>query len=446
MRKWLITVIFISFVLSGCGGGIRRTIGRSKAPKKGQLSKIELRDELDRFEYFFTTSMKQAAKKIDTSADTRRVRRTNIQMQTRLIEALHAMTSADDSVAAFFDTWALIIRLRLYLEEGDGSKLYGEFQPTAIAFIRMSEIEIVRIGKLFLAPEQFEDIQRNLEIFALQHPITGTYSNLIAFATQERKEEAGVLIKTLSIPMAPIRAMEGVDKTGDAILKVRNSVERFTDVAEQMPESVRWQLSMMMDDFEDSEMTLSFLASLNEFSQSSARLVEVMESMPKQLRTELVTALEESEKSQQQLQTTMQTATETAIQLEKTLEEFQKSTQALNVTADQATEAAAAWENASDSIHKLVMLFKTKAPRPPDAPPPFGMRDFDNMLTNAGQTADKVTGTISQLQQTIDSGADKEIQKELHSLVDHIVIRLFELVLAVFVLMGLYHYVKKKLT
>jgi hypothetical protein len=74
------------------------------------------------------------------------------------------------------------------------------------------------------------------------------------------------------------------------------------------------------------------------------------------------------------------------------------------------------------------------------------MHDFDNMLTNAGQTADKVTETIVQLQQTIDSGVGKGIHQEFYSLVDHIVIRLFQFILAVLVLMILYHYVKKKLT
>ena len=446
MQKCLITIIFIAVVLSGCGGGPRRLIGRGQAPEKGQISKIELRDELDRFEDLFTSFVDEAVEEVNAGADTRKMQRTNIQMRTRVFEALHAMTSADDSVVAFFDTWAFVIRLRLYLGQGDGSNLLGEYQPIAVNLIRTAEADIERIGQLFLSPEQFEELQRHLEIFARQHPVTGNFANLMVFATQDKKKEASALAKTLGIPMAPIRAMEGVDKTGDAILKVRNSVERFTNVAEQMPESVRWQLSMAIDDFEDSQMTQSFLDNLNAFSQSGSRLVEVMESMPHQLRTELVTALNESEQGQQHLQTTLQTATETADQLGKTLQEFQKTTQAFNVTVDQATDAAAAWEKASDSIHNLVMLFKTRSPRDPDAPPPFGMHDFDNMLTNAGQTADKVTETIVQLQQTIDSEAGKGIHQRLYSLVDHIVIRLFQFVLAVLVLMILYHYVKKKLT
>ncbi|MHC5164800.1 MAG: hypothetical protein ACYSOI_05530, partial [Planctomycetota bacterium] len=178
---------------------------------------------------------------------------------------------------------------------------------------------------------------------------------------------------------------------------MRDSVERFTDVAEQMPESTRWQMSILMDDFEESEMTQSFLESLNDFSQSSTQLVEVIESMPEQMRAELLTVLEESDESQQQLQTTLQMAAEAAGRIEKTLAQFDTASQTLTITAKEANEAAIAWEAASESIQDLVQMFKGK-PRDPNAPPGFGMRDFDNMLLNAGQTADKVGAAVAQIQ------------------------------------------------
>ncbi|MHC5155936.1 MAG: hypothetical protein ACYSO3_07435, partial [Planctomycetota bacterium] len=273
----------------------------------------------------------------------------------------------------------------------------------------------------------------NIYRFSVQHPVDGTYSNLVVFATQEKKEEVGVLMKTLSIPMAPIRALEGVDNTAQAIYKVRDSVERFTDVAEQMPESTRWQMSILMDDFEESEMTQSFLESLNDFSQSSTQLVEVIESMPEQMRAELLTVLEESDESQQQLQTTLQMAAEAAGRIEKTLAQFDTASQTLTITAKEANEAAIAWEAASESIQDLVQMFKGK-PRDPNAPPGFGMRDFDNMLLNAGQTADKVGAAVAQIQQTIDTAAKEEMQKQLRSLIDHVMWRLFELVVAVLII------------
>ena len=443
MRRWLTVIVLIAGLLSGCGGA-KRTIGREQTPQKGQISKEELRDELDRFEYLFISKMRQTADDINEADTTRRTKRTNTRMRTRVVEALHAMTASDDAVAAFLDTWALIMRIKIYYKEGPGRSVHGEQQPQVIEFVNKTGESIERIGRLFLADEQFEELKKNIYRFAVQHPVDGTYSNLIVFATQEKKEEVGVLMKTLSIPMAPIRALEGVDNTANAIHKVSNSVDRFTDVAERMPESTRWQMSILVDDFEESEMTQSFLKSMDDFSQSSARLVEVLDTMPQQMRTELLTVFDESDQSQQQLQTTLQAAVEAADRVEKMFAQLDTSSRALNITTQQANDAAIAWKDTSDSIQDLVPLFKGK-PRDPNAPPGFGMRDFDTMLLNAGQTADKVGAAVIQIQQTVDTAAKEEMRKQLRSLIDHVIWRLFELVLAVLLLIYGGRYVIDKL-
>jgi methyl-accepting chemotaxis protein len=426
MRKDITAVFLTACLLSGCELGTRRTVGQEETPVDGQISQLELRGELDRFEYFFSTSMKQTASDLDAAATTQRARRNNMQMRTRILEALYAMTASNDPVVAFFDTWSLVIRLRQYLQEGNGKTLYGDQQPLAVDFIQRSEDEITQIAQVLLKPEQFEKIQANLETFAQQSPITGLYSNLIIYPTREETKEVGPFLRTLSIPMAPIRAMEGVDNTADAIHRVRDSVERFTDVAQLFPETSRWQLSILMDDFEASNMTQSFLISLEQVSQSSARLVEALDTLPQEVKT----MLDESDHAQQQLQATMKTAAETAERLERTLAE--------------ATETAAAVQNASESIREMALVFKEKTPRGPDDPPPFSMHDFNTMLTNAGQTADKVTAAVVQLQQTIHTDTQTEVQKQLRSVINTLTLRLFGLIVTIFVLAVIYHFIKRK--
>ena len=435
----LILLCTIAAGIIGCGSSTTRTVGGRQTPQKGQLSKVELRNELERFEDFFVSSMAQTAEEIGDVLKTRRMQRDSQQMRTRITESLFAMTASDDSVVAFLDTWGLVVRLRTYLETGAGSQFYGEYQPAVVNFINLVEKEVTHIGQLFLKPDQFEEARRGLEEFARQYPITGTYSNLVVYATHEEPEEAGAIMRTLSIPMAPIRAMEGVDNTATSIHNVSNSVERFTDIVQQLPQSARWQMTILMDDLEESEMTQTFLKSVDDFSQSSTRLVEVLDALPQQVRAELLTVLEESDQSQQQLQTTLQTAAEAAGRVEKMFTQLNTTSQALNITTQQANDAAIAWKAASDSIQELVGMFKGK-PRDPDALPGFGMRDFDNMLLNAGQTADKVGNAVAQLQQTVDAAATEEMQKQLRSLIDHVMWRLFELVLAVVILAsgGLY--------
>jgi hypothetical protein len=401
----------------GCTARETRTLGGSKTPQDGKISKEELRDELGKFEDYFISAMKQMAEEMKSAGPNRRMERTNVQMQMRVIEALHAMSNPDDAVIAFLDTWGLIMRLRLYVEEGEGRSLYGQHQPQAVSLMKTAEIEIERVGNLFLTAQQFDQSKKEMVSFARQNPVVGNYANLVIYATKVQKEETGVLLSTLSIPMAPIRAMEGVDKTADAIGKFRTSADRFTDVLEQLPESSRWQMSILMDDFEESQMTQKILKSLDEFSQSSARLVEVLNTMPQQMRKEVTTVLNETGQAQANLQTTAKTS----------------------------VEAAIAIKNASDSIGKLVAMFQSEVPRDVNAPPSFGMRDFDTMLLNAGQTADKIAAAAVQLQQASGAESKIELQKQLRSLIDHIAWRLFQLLMTVFALFLLCRYITQRI-
>jgi hypothetical protein len=188
-------------------------------------------------------------------------------------------------------------------------------------------------------------------------------------------------------------------------------------VVEQLPESSRWQMSIFTDDFEASEMTQRFLKSLEDFTQSSTRLVEVLDTMPQQMRMELTTALNESDQAQANIKTTAQTS----------------------------AQAAVAIKEASDSLQKLVAMFQKDNPRQANAPPAFGMRDFDTMLLNAGQTADKVSSAVAQIQQAAESESKIEIHKQLQSLIDHIAWRLFQLALALWALFLCGRYIKHKI-
>ena len=89
-------------------------------------------------------------------------------------------------------------------------------------------------------------------------------------------------------------------------------------------------------------------------------------------------------------------------------------------------------------------MFKGK-PRDPNAPPGFGMRDFDNMLIHAGQSADKVGAAVAQIQQTVDTAAKEQMQNQLRSLIDHVMWRLFQLVLAVVAFIWVGRLIIKKL-
>ena len=109
-KNRLILCCLLAAGMVGCSARQTRMLSGTQTPQKGTISKEEIRDELAKFEDWFVSMMKQTAEEMDTASGTRRMERNNIQMQTRILEALHAMSEADDSIVAFLDTWGLIVR------------------------------------------------------------------------------------------------------------------------------------------------------------------------------------------------------------------------------------------------------------------------------------------------------------------------------------------------
>ena len=107
---------------TGCRQTRKRVMGTGAALPTSQLSQEELRKVLNRFEDFFTSSIKQSASELDMLLPETRTQRLTLLWRTRCIDSLHTILEQDDPLVAFVDAWALCLRLTLYFEAGEGSK------------------------------------------------------------------------------------------------------------------------------------------------------------------------------------------------------------------------------------------------------------------------------------------------------------------------------------
>ena len=70
----------------------------------------------------------------------------------------------------------------------------------------------------------------------------------------------------LSIPLAPFRALEGVDSGAQAIREFNVTARRFTNVAAGLPEELRGELELFLYDFEDRDTVVQGLAAFETLS------------------------------------------------------------------------------------------------------------------------------------------------------------------------------------
>jgi methyl-accepting chemotaxis protein len=430
--------VFLLLLPAGCGQKSQRTIGSGVTPTTGQFSKQELGDQLDKFREYFKATLRQVANELNERVPSTRTEKTTLQMRARMVQGLNAMLDNDDSIVAFIETWALCTRFRMYLEEGEGSALFGDAHQIALDASKRLEAEIQRISVIFLKKDVFEATRKNVIEFAHNNPIRGTFSNVIVYATEVQEGQPNPFLNVLKIPMTPFRAIEGVDRTASAIHQFSDTADRFSAIVAELPESSRWQLQLLLFDLEEANMTKSFLSSLSQLSESSARLEKTAEKLPEQIREQLTQFVEDVDKRQTALQETLQQAEKTSLALNDTLEKLDQTAGSFNAVAKDVTETAQAWENAAKATGEIVQEFNKIKPSPQEEKSSFDIKDYRDTAEQTSRAANDIKALLAEIEDLLES-------RRYDSVLNGLLLRVAGLVVLIFVLAVLYRIISIRL-
>jgi len=425
------------FLLEGCGSKGGRTIGSGMTPKAGQISKQELREQLDKFREFYKATLRQVSNELNERVPSTRTEKTTLQMKARMVQGINAMLDNDNSIVAFIETWALCTRFRMYLEEGEGISLFGDAHGIALNGSKRLEAEIQRIGVIFLKEDVLEAARKNVTEFAHNDPIKGTFSNVIVYATEVQKGQQNPFLSVLKIPMTPFRAIEGVDRTASAIHQFSNTAERFSNIVAEMPESTRWQLQLLLFDLEEANMTKSFLNSLAQVSESSASLEKSLEKLPEQLREQLTKFVEEIDNKQDGLQQTLQQAEKTSLAVNNTLEKLDKTAGSIDAVVKDVNETIQAWETAAKTTGEVVQEFNKNKPSQKEAST-FNITDYRDTAQQTSQAANNIKALLAEVDDLLES-------RRYSSMLNYLLLRVAGLVVLIFVLAVLYRIISVRL-
>ncbi|MBN1343131.1 MAG: hypothetical protein JXQ73_10650 [Phycisphaerae bacterium] len=326
-----------------------------EAPRSGQFSKEELRDILGDFEDFFQSAVKQAANELDETLGDRQTRRVTLEWRVRMIPACHTALKQADPVKAFLESWVLCARMRLYFTEGDGRTLFGKQQSVAVDASKQVEAEIERIGKLFLSSDAFAKTREDVYRVAGQQPITNVFVGAgYRSAVAAKDKGPDTFAAVLTLPLAPFRTFQGIDRGAAAIVGLTDTADRFTDVVDDLPESTRWQMQLLLLAFEDSDLAKSALASWEEIANSSSDLAGTAERLPERVREQATLLIDELDKRQPGIQTTLSQAQQTADSVDQALARFDMTAETLDLTARSVDEAGKTWVVTANTIGQVV--------------------------------------------------------------------------------------------
>lgn len=150
----------------------------------------------------------------------------------------------DNPRDALVDTWGLCIRFRLLLESPGGQERFGHETPTMLQGVKTLLTEIETIAAEFLTAEQIANTAQAMEDYFTQHEVPVAKS-LEPPAAGELQAGAGIgwLFR---LPLAPFRALEGVDTTAQALGSMSATADNFMQMAASMPLEVSWQSELLM--------------------------------------------------------------------------------------------------------------------------------------------------------------------------------------------------------
>ncbi len=362
------------------------------------MSREELRDLLGDFEDYFQSAVKEASTKLVQQIDDPQIRRKTLLWKVSAIPACHTILKQEDAIKAFLDGWVLAVRMRQYFEEGDGRDLFDGHQAIAVKAAKEIERDIERIGARLLSPERLARTRQGIVTLAKEYPIRGQFTGMVLRATETRQVESEAIAAVLSLPLVPFRAFGGIDRGAAAIVGLTDVADRFTDVVEGLPESVRWQWELMALDIEQNEVVRSARTSWEEMASSAKRLTTVAEQLPDEVHFRVLQLLDESSAQQAMFQATLDQARATSETVRHALEQVETSSRALDETARSVTAAGTAWRATAETVGQTVKDMREDSGASPSTRSTTApAAEFD--VKDYRKAADSLTKTAIELQQ-----------------------------------------------
>jgi hypothetical protein len=412
--------------LAGCGEASKQMLRRQETPKNVKMTDAELDRQMDRFARDFAEEIKASmTQSMEKTPDSRYVR-VGVMWRMRVTQTLYDMVDQDTAVASLTDMWAFVVRLHEFLQQGEGRTFFAPGHDALLATVVKGEGEVERIARSYWAPVDFEKVRKGVHDFAMANPIQGPFSRLTLYATEVKPGKEGQFLTIVGIPLAPFRAMEGVDRGAAAIESLSANVKGFSDMSEELPESARWQLMLLLDDLEDSNMTRTLLANTTKFADSSAKLADVADKLPSEMRRQASALINDVNATQPQ---------------------FQKTTRDLTVTAQSVEGAMKAWQGAAKATTELTQQFSGPSDGKTSEPKgrPFDILDYRDTMDSVAKAAagvHQVTQDLQTLAQSeeaarrLDTASDKmtRLVAEIKGITSGIAWRIAGLMVLAFIL------------
>ncbi|MCU0670789.1 MAG: hypothetical protein MUF70_15775 [Myxococcota bacterium] len=287
-RSAALVLLFASLVsLSGCSG-FRWPFFRNDDLDQA-FTEEDLSSEVTSYVTRFSAQVTNASDDIRDSSPDRTIRRRALVWQLNMPPIIEEVAADASPRFAYFACLLISTAQRNYLRDGEGKDLFGDQQQVAIDTATLLLDDILGVGARFLSNRQLREISARAEDLATQFPIQGRdFSVQRIPRTIVRQEATSSLGWFIALPLAPFRALEGVDSGADAIHDFNRTAQQFAQIAARLPERLRGQMQLLLYDIEDRETVQHGTAAMQSVAASADLLAQTAARLPEDLRKALL--------------------------------------------------------------------------------------------------------------------------------------------------------------
>lgn len=289
LRRGVVLALLLALLplLPGCSG-FRWPFFRNDDLDQA-FTEEDLSSEITSYVTRFSAQVTNAADDIREGAPDRATRRRALLWQLNMPPVIEQVASENAPRFAYFACLLITTAQRNYLTGGEGKDLFGDQQHVAIDTATYLLEDILAVGARFLSQRQLGEVSARADQLAQEFPIQGRdFSVQRIPRTVVRQEATSSLGWFIALPLAPFRALEGVDSGADAIHDFNRTAQQFAQIAARLPERLRGQMELLLYDFEDRETVQRSSEAVERMAASAELLSQTAARLPDDLRKALL--------------------------------------------------------------------------------------------------------------------------------------------------------------
>jgi len=361
------------------------------------VTQDELRAGLLEFSSSFTVLVTEAADRISVETREPTKRRLTLLWKIRMPPLAQEATSDQNPRTGYIEALTVAVAQRQYFQDGAGASLFGAQQPIAVNASQEIVESALQLGKSFLQPEKLEELYAEVEELAKRHPIRGEFLRESIQVGLSNAERGGAFDDIIGIPMAPFRAIAGVESGAQAIHEFNATAAQFTEIVDQLPQRMRWQMELLSYDLQEQGGVLEqSLDSFHMVAESANRLSLAAERLPEDTRDTILNVSTELEKRSATLKSLLAEYRGAITETGATAGNVSSLVEALSRTSEQLNQAGVAWG-------ELVATLKAPSPPPRPGQPeskPFDIVEYEKTALAIRSTAEELRGLLGDVEKT----------------------------------------------